>query len=34
MKIEKQDKWAMLLVWLCHSAGAFIFYRIGHTLRL
>ena len=29
MKIEKKDKWAMLLVWLATALAAFIFYRIG-----
>ena len=29
MKIEKKDKWAMLLVWLATVLAAFIFYRIG-----
>lgn len=29
MKIEKKDKWAMLIVWLVTALAAFIFYRIG-----
>lgn len=29
MKIEKKDKWAMLIVWLATALAAFIFYRIG-----
>lgn len=29
MKIEKKDKWAMLIVWLTTALAAFIFYRIG-----
>ena len=29
MKIEKKDKWVMLIVWLVTALAAFIFYRIG-----
>lgn len=29
MKIEKKDKWIMLIVWLATALAAFIFYRIG-----
>lgn len=28
MKIEKKDKWAMLLVWLATVLAVFVFYRI------